>query len=134
MPVVRERVEHELRTEGAITMQVDGSSQLPLLTEQLSQLKSPKDVQRIADQLAASKADEVAQEFEAVFTSMLLKQMRNSLQEGLFPGDTSDVYGGMFDLFIGQHLSSNSALGVDRMVREYLESVPLENTGNATNL
>ena len=43
-------------------------------------------------------ADQVAQDFESVFASMLLKEMRQSLEPGsLFGEDSGDVYGGLFD-------------------------------------
>ena len=59
----------------------------------------------------------VGTEFEGVFLSMMLKEMRNSLDEGgFFGGEGSDTYGGMFDMFIGQHLAQATPLGIGEML------------------
>lgn len=48
----------------------------------------------------------VAKQFESIFVSTLLKEMRQSTgEEGLFQGDTSDVYGGLFDMFMADHIT-----------------------------
>ncbi|MCS7467163.1 rod-binding protein [Stieleria sp. ICT_E10.1] len=66
---------------------------------------------------------ELGTEFESVFLSMLMKEMRNSLEDGLFGGDGSDSFGGMFDLFIGQHLAQSNAIGVsDLLVEQYAKT------------
>ncbi|MCA9138784.1 MAG: rod-binding protein [Planctomycetales bacterium] len=66
---------------------------------------------------------ELGTEFESVFMSMLLKEMRNSLDEGFFGGEGSDSFGGMFDLFIGQHLAKSNAIGVsDLLVQQYAKA------------
>ena len=63
---------------------------------------------------------ELGTEFESVFLSMLLKEMRNSLDEGFFGSEGSDSFGGMFDQFIGQHLAKSNAIGVsDLLVQLY---------------
>jgi flagellar protein FlgJ len=62
---------------------------------------------------ADSRTREMAREFEAVFLAMLLKQMRETLEpEGLFPGDSGDVQGGLFDLYLGRHLAENEGVGM----------------------
>ena len=73
-----------------------------------------------AMQSSPDKLQEMAPEFESVFLSMMLKEMRNSLEDGLFSGDQSDSFGGMFDLFIGQHLAKSSPLGIGNLlVQQY---------------
>ena len=48
--------------------------------------------------------------------SMMIKQLREtSSGEGLFPGDKSDTYGGMFDMFMGDHLAESSDTGLERL-------------------
>lgn len=61
-----------------------------------------------------SDARKAARELEATFLSMLLKEMRQTLEPdgGLFPGDTGDVQGGLFDLYIGQHLAAAGGFGL----------------------
>lgn len=56
---------------------------------------------------------ETVREFEALFVSMMIKEMRQSgAQEGLFAGDKSDTYGGMFDMFMGRHIAEGGGLGL----------------------
>jgi flagellar protein FlgJ len=47
--------------------------------------------------------------------------MRKTLDpETMFGGDSADVFGGMFDLFLGQQMVQNGGLGLARMLREAL--------------
>ncbi|MBN9517525.1 hypothetical protein J0H58_03250, partial [bacterium] len=59
-----------------------------------------------------TKVRETAREFEATFLAMVLKEMRQSLEEGLFPGDSGDVHGGLFDLYLGRHLADGGGVGL----------------------
>src|SRR5215218_9859234 len=60
-----------------------------------------------------AKTKEMATEFEAMFLSILLKEMRQALEPGgLFPGDTGDVQGGLFDLYMSQHLADGGGFGL----------------------
>ena len=83
-----------------------------------------------ADVLAASggllqqtgHSADVAEAFESIFASLLVKQMRNTgLGEGLFSGDKSDTLGGLFDMFLGQHLAKSQGLGVAKMIQKYVD-------------
>ena len=48
-----------------------------------------------------------------MFASILIKTMRESIGgEGLFPGDSSDVLGGMFDQFMGDEMTKGQGLGL----------------------
>jgi flagellar protein FlgJ len=66
--------------------------------------------------VAEPKLVEAAKEMEATFLAMLLKQMRETLDTedggGLFPGDTGDVQGGLFDLFMSKHLADAGGVGM----------------------
>jgi flagellar protein FlgJ len=75
-------------------------------------------------------AAKAAQEFEGVFASMLLKEMRQTLEPGsLFGGeDSGDVYGGLFDRFFGEQMTQGSGLGMSRMLRDSIER--LQQAGN----
>ncbi len=74
----------------------------------------------------ARTLDEVATGFESVFLSMLIKQMRQTLAPGtLFGGDNSDVQGGLFDLYLSQHLARAGGLGIGKMLKQYLETAKL---------
>jgi Rod binding domain-containing protein len=82
--------------------------------------------QILAEQARSGKQpslDAVAANFESVFLSMLLKEMRQTLEGGSFFGeDGSDIYGGLFDLYLGQHLAQGRGIGIATMVKRYLET------------
>lgn len=76
--------------------------------------------QRAGAPPAANDADLGAQ-FESLFVSMMLKEMRQTVSEdGLFAGDSSDTYGGLFDMFLGQHMAQGSPLGIGRLIESQL--------------
>ena len=63
----------------------------------------------------------VANGFESMFLSILLKEMRQTLEpDTMFPQDSGDILGGLFDLFLGQHLARSGALGIGAMVKKQL--------------
>jgi flagellar protein FlgJ len=71
--------------------------------------------------LDATGTQDVGEQFESVFVSMLLKEMRQSSSEdGMFAGDSADVYGGLFDTFLGQHIASQGSLGLAEMVNQQI--------------
>ena len=71
---------------------------------------------------SAQDPEKVAKDFESVFASMILKEMRKSLEPGsMFGEDSSDVYGGLFDQHIGQHISESGGFGLAKMIRESLD-------------
>ena len=60
----------------------------------------------------------VGVEFESVFLSMMIKELRQtSSGDGLFPGDASDTYGGMFDMMLGNQLAAGKGLGLESVFR-----------------
>jgi flagellar protein FlgJ len=66
--------------------------------------------------------ERVAAEFESLFVSMVLKEMRQTLEpDTLFGNDTSDAYGGLFDLYMSKHVVEAGGFGVAKMVRQSLE-------------
>ncbi len=75
---------------------------------------------------AAGKLDQQAtltarhlQEVEGLFISMMLKNLRSSeTGEGLFAGDKSDTFGGMFDMYLGEHLAESGGVGLSQMLQE----------------
>lgn len=78
--------------------------------------------------LDAASRKAVAAEFEGLLTSLMLKEMRQTVGgDGLFSGESSDVYGGLFDLYLGQHIAQNGGLGIARMVETYLSGVQTDN-------
>ena len=72
-----------------------------------------------------SEIEKTASEFESVFLSMMLKEMRNTLDQeegGLFGGESSDTFGGMFDMFMSQHLAESNPLGIGNVIESYLQN------------
>jgi flagellar protein FlgJ len=63
----------------------------------------------------------VAVQFDPLLVSQLLKQMRQTLQpNGMFAGDSGDVQGGLFDMFLGQHLAQAGGFGIAAMMERQL--------------
>ena len=72
---------------------------------------------------------ESAQEqFEGVFLSLVLKEMRKTVGEGVFGGDASDTLGGLFDLTLGQELGRQGGLGITDSLARYQRDALLDDT------
>ncbi|MFT7633431.1 MAG: Rod binding domain-containing protein [Mariniblastus sp.] len=66
-----------------------------------------------------AKSVEAGKDFESMFISLMLKEMRNTLENGeggLFGGEQSDTFGAMFDQFMGEHLADSSPLGIAHVI------------------
>ena len=71
--------------------------------------------------MSSRAIDTVANGFESMFLSALIKEMRQTLEpDTMFPHDGGDILGGLFDLFLGQHLARSGALGIGAMVKKQL--------------
>lgn len=80
-----------------------------------------------------SRIDDVAKDFESVFLSLLLKEMRNTLDPedgGLFGSEGSDTLGGMFDMFMSEHLAGSQPLGIATAIKGYLSNAPSNISSN----
>src|SRR5437879_2210439 len=89
----------------------------PALTpgQQLARTAAPKSTRDLR------QVEQVAKGLESMFFSLLCKEMRETLEPGtLFGSDQGDVFGGMFDQFLGEHLAQGGALGIAAMVRKQL--------------
>lgn len=85
-----------------------------------------------AELLKGRDAAQVAHEFESMFVSMMMKAMRQaSGDEGLFPGDSSDTLGGLFDMTLADHVAASGGIGVARLLKEsqVLNPSPSAGTG-----
>ena len=81
-----------------------------------------------ADSLKSPRVEKAIKDFEGLFLSMMIKELRQtSSGEGLFPGDASDTYGGMFDMFLGDHLASAGSIGIGQLFRSSGAMMQLEN-------
>ncbi|HZV04099.1 MAG TPA: rod-binding protein [Gemmataceae bacterium] len=86
------------------------------------QLSAPFGVPGAMDGKSKPSLKDAAQGFESVFLSMLLKEMRQTLEPGsLFGSDSSDIYGGLFDQFMAQHLAQGKGMGLAHALMKQLE-------------
>ena len=100
-----------------------------VLSQPTTESKAATDLKHAAQQ----QQEEVADAFESVFISLLVKQMRQTTgEEGLFAGDQSDTFGGMFDLFMGQHLAQSNDIGIDKLVIDSLRRAAENESPNTT--
>ena len=74
----------------------------------------------------SESAEEVARAFESIFASLLIKEMRNTLSDGLFGSESSDVLGGLFDLHMGNAMTEGRGLGIKRQILSQLNNQPKE--------
>ena len=90
------------------SLSVQATSGLGFTRAEHADLKStPADIHR---------REQLASQFEGMFVSMLLKEMRSSLEGGLFSGEGSDTYGALFDMYLGEHLAGGNGLGVRELL------------------
>ena len=83
---------------------------------------SPDSLAAQAESGDGRSVERVAADFESLVVSMVLKEMRQTLEPGtLFGEDSSDSYGGLFDLYLGKHLAEAGGFGIANMVKRYLE-------------
>ncbi|OOZ41504.1 flagellar rod assembly protein/muramidase FlgJ [Solemya pervernicosa gill symbiont] len=75
---------------------------------------------------------EVARQFEAMFTQMMLKSMREaSLSEGLMDSDQSKLYQSMYDQQISLNMSEGRGLGFTDLLVEQLGGAPRSTASNS---
>lgn len=80
---------------------------------------------RLAARAAELRADpgavDAAQRFEELLATLLVKELRRALPDGLFgQGPGADVFEGWFDEHLGQSLARGGALGLAEIVQEGL--------------
>jgi flagellar protein FlgJ len=97
------------------------------------QLSAPLDVSGALDGQRTPSLKDAAQGFESVFLSMLLKEMRQTLEPGsLFGNDSSDIYGGLFDQFMAQHLAQGQGMGLAKALMRQLEPTATHGESQST--
>jgi peptidoglycan hydrolase FlgJ len=80
----------------------------------------------------AGRIEQTGQQFEALFLSLLLKEMRQTLEsDGLFPGDPGDIQGGLFDLYLGKHMAESGGVGLADSLNRILKTAQ---PANATDI
>ncbi len=87
-------------------------------------LPSTLETNAAATDSAPAEFKKIGEDFESIFMSIMLKEMRNTISNeeggGLFAGEGSDTFGGMFDTFLGQHLATSGQLGIGQAIEGYL--------------
>jgi flagellar protein FlgJ len=79
-------------------------------------------IARGSEQTTVAGQESIATEFEGFFYSLLIKEMRQTLEHGLFGEEGSDTYGNLFDLYLGQHLGNSSKLGIAQFISDSIET------------
>lgn len=93
---------------------MDISSEITRITE--------ANFDRKVDDLASDK-NEAAEKFESLLATMLVKELRKGLGDGLFgKGAGSDIYAGWFDSNIGEALSRDGGLDLEGLIRIGIDS------------
>ena len=65
---------------------------------------------------ADAELEAVGTQFESVFMSLMISEMREATETGMFEGEGSDTFGGLFDMFMGQHLAQAGGIGIKQML------------------
>lgn len=76
----------------------------------------------VAHRSAGPSLEAAQEQFEGVFLSLLLKEMRKTVGEGVFGGDAADTIGGLFDLTLGQELGRRGGLGITEALARYQQA------------
>ena len=72
-----------------------------------------------ANSILEGREEEAHRQLEAVFLSMLIKELRTAgLQDGLFPGDSTDTFAGMFDQFMSDELANSGGIGLQQLFQK----------------
>ncbi|MCP4450224.1 MAG: flagellar assembly peptidoglycan hydrolase FlgJ, partial [Planctomycetes bacterium] len=70
---------------------------------------------------ASGSLDQVAKQFESLFTQMMIKSMRQAkLAEGLMDSDQTKFYQDMYDQQLAVHLSEGKGLGLADVIKRQL--------------
>ena len=88
---------------------------------QIAQLgHSARDL-RLASEARSADSEEAAQKFEALFATMLVREMRRALPEGFFGGGSgAEIYEGWLDEHVGEALARDGGLQLAGMIKTNL--------------
>ena len=71
--------------------------------------------------VSGPSVNSVLEDFEGIFVSMMLKEMRKSVGQGFFGDDKADAIGGLFDMTLGEQIARNGGLGIAAALSRYQE-------------
>ena len=79
-------------------------------------------LERLAQSASKMPPAQAAKKFEALFATLLVKEMRKALPDGFFGGEAEgDIYAGWFDEHIGETIARNGGLHLAETVQAWLE-------------
>ena len=91
-----------------------------ILTEPISLPAPLRNLNKI-DGIPEQKKEQAAKDFESIFLSKLLDEMKSSIGDwGLEESAASEQIQGIFWLYLGRHLANNGGLGMWRDIHEIL--------------
>ncbi|MBK7878632.1 MAG: rod-binding protein [Planctomycetes bacterium] len=100
---------------------MEGAANL-LQARTLASSAGTTDLARLKASVSDAAPAEAGRKFEALFATMIVKEMRQGLSEGFFgEGPHADVYAGWLDQFVGEAIARDGGLHVADQVRESLE-------------
>lgn len=106
---------------------------LPTQTNIYTDFQGLAQLRRQSQEKSPEVLREVANQFEAIFTQMMLKSMRQaSLGEGIFDSKQSEFYRDMYDQQLSVHLSAGSGLGLADMIVQQLGGEQAAEKGEVT--
>ncbi len=83
---------------------------------------------------AKGSLDQVAKQFESIFTQMMLKSMRKAkLADGILDNNHSRQYRDMYDQQLAVHLSESKGLGLAGVIKEQMGGKQAANDSNPAN-
>ncbi len=83
---------------------------------------------------AKGSLDQVARQFESLFTQMMLKSMRNAnLGEGIMDNDQTKFYQEMYDQQLAIHLSESGGIGLADVIKTQLGGTGAANDSKPVN-
>jgi flagellar protein FlgJ len=83
---------------------------------------------------AKGSLDEVARQFESLFTQMMLKSMRQAkLAEGIMDNKQTEHYQEMYDQQLAVHLSESGGIGLAEVIKQQLGGAEATNDNKQAN-
>ena len=80
-----------------------------LTLQQMSQ-PAPESIRMSKDQMEAAKA------FESYMVEMMVKEMRKTIPDGMFSGDSTEIFSGLFDQEISKRIAETGGFGFDEVM------------------
>ena len=95
------------------------------ITGEISRIAQTSFDQRVdaASQAEGEDRSEAAAKFESLLATMLVKEIRKGMGQGLFgEGAGSDIYSGWFDMHVGETLAKDGGLDLEGIIRVGIDS------------